>query len=155
MCSARAPFALAHPSRQRAAGGWSGRRWRGGRFEPYIEQAFSRAAVSQVVSSLDSSTIRRVVEAVVREVRPLRVVLFGSQARGDAHADSDLDLLVVIPDDQRPLDVMKHLARHVRGFGIPLDFVAVRDADLRRYGDSPGMIYQNALASGVELHVSE
>jgi len=36
---------------------------------------------------------------VVRYFRPLRVVLFGSAARGEAGADSDLDLTVILSDD--------------------------------------------------------
>jgi UTP:GlnB (protein PII) uridylyltransferase len=34
--------------------------------------------------------------------RPERIYLFGSWARGDARPDSDLDLLVVVPDDAGP-----------------------------------------------------
>lgn len=30
--------------------------------------------------------------------QPVKVILFGSQARGDAKRDSDIDLLVVVPD---------------------------------------------------------
>jgi predicted nucleotidyltransferase len=40
--------------------------------------------------------------AVVSYFKPQRVILFGSRARGDAHEDSDLDLLVVVDDDTSP-----------------------------------------------------
>ena len=33
------------------------------------------------------------------QYRPAKVILFGSQARGDARPDSDVDLLVVFDDD--------------------------------------------------------
>ena len=39
--------------------------------------------------------IRAAVAILVREAQPERVILFGSYARGEAKADSDLDLLVV------------------------------------------------------------
>jgi len=35
------------------------------------------------------------VQAIVREVDPERIYLFGSRARGDAREDSDIDLLIV------------------------------------------------------------
>ena len=38
-------------------------------------------------------------DAVVAHFDPLRVILFGSRARGEAGADSDIDLLVVLDDD--------------------------------------------------------
>ena len=37
-------------------------------------------------------------ERIVREFDPLQIILFGSQARGDADRDSDIDLLVVFSE---------------------------------------------------------
>ena len=37
----------------------------------------------------------RMVKAIVDEVAPEQVILFGSRARGDTTADSDVDLVVV------------------------------------------------------------
>jgi tRNA nucleotidyltransferase (CCA-adding enzyme) len=39
--------------------------------------------------------IRRIVETV----HPLRIVLFGSAARGEMRLDSDIDVLIVMPED--------------------------------------------------------
>ena len=50
----------------------------------------------------ESTALRRlipsIVDDVVSEVHPARVILFGSVARGEAGPDSDLDLLVVLDD---------------------------------------------------------
>jgi hypothetical protein len=38
--------------------------------------------------------IDRIVKRIVRKFQPERIILFGSQARGDAASDCDVDLLV-------------------------------------------------------------
>ena len=46
--------------------------------------------------------IDEAVRRMVEYFRPERIYLFGSTARGEARPDSDLDFLVVVPDDQPP-----------------------------------------------------
>lgn len=41
--------------------------------------------------------IEAVCDSIAREFRPERIVLFGSYANGSATADSDVDLLVIMP----------------------------------------------------------
>ena len=43
--------------------------------------------------------LREMVRRLVEVYSPVRIYLFGSQARGDAGQDSDYDLLVVVADD--------------------------------------------------------
>ncbi|MGH7721964.1 MAG: nucleotidyltransferase domain-containing protein [Candidatus Dormibacteria bacterium] len=43
--------------------------------------------------------LREVVRRLVEAYRPERLYLFGSRARGDATAESDYDVLLVVPDD--------------------------------------------------------
>lgn len=43
----------------------------------------------------EESLLREMVDVIVRERSPEAIILFGSRARGDAHADSDVDLLVI------------------------------------------------------------
>lgn len=53
--------------------------------------------------------IRQVVEDLKR-YQPLRIILFGSAARGDADAQSDLDFVVIKQTDQSFLERLKEAA---------------------------------------------
>lgn len=53
------------------------------------------------------SFVRRALEAYPDAIDSIR--LFGSKARGDARADSDIDLLVVVPDDEQKEEITRKL----------------------------------------------
>ena len=42
------------------------------------------------------------IHRVVSEFKPIRILLFGSYARGEQGVDSDVDLLIIMPFDGRP-----------------------------------------------------
>lgn len=46
--------------------------------------------------------IRAAAERIGRDFRPHKVILFGSYAYGTATADSDVDLLVILPFEGKP-----------------------------------------------------
>lgn len=62
--------------------------------------------------------------------RPVRVYSFGSAARGDDGPDSDLDFLVVVPDDA-PEDVIRGRRLHqaIRGLACAVDVIPWRKTD--------------------------
>lgn len=71
-----------------------------------------------VTDSKLAEVVRRLVEAYA----PERIYLFGSKARGDAGADSDYDVLVVVPDDAPPERRRSRLAYvALRGTGTAVD----------------------------------
>jgi predicted nucleotidyltransferase len=43
----------------------------------------------------NTETIKRLTELLVEAAKPKRIIMFGSQARGEASEDSDLDVMVV------------------------------------------------------------
>jgi len=94
--------------------------------------------------------VRRIVEAV----RPLRIILFGSAVRGETGPDSDVDILVVMPDGTNRLQTMQFL--HTQLFGIPLavDILVATPSDLERHRNNVGLIYRTILEQGKEIYAS-
>ncbi len=66
---------------------------------------------------------RQIVKGIQAVIDPIQIILFGSQARGDATPDSDFDLLIIAPSKQsrwqRTLPVYQALA----GLGVSKDIV--------------------------------
>ena len=74
--------------------------------------------------------IQEITRRLVSYFQPERIYLFGSVARGDDGSDSDLDFLVVVPDDIDPVKLRPGGARKaVRGTGYAKDIVPWRRTD--------------------------
>ncbi|MBX5491741.1 MAG: nucleotidyltransferase domain-containing protein [Chloroflexi bacterium] len=98
------------------------------------------------------SVVAALVERIVAAVRPRRVVLFGSAARGQAHPHSDIDLLVVMPDGTHRRRTAQQLYRALAPLGIATDVVVVTEADLHACTDYPALVVCQAAREGVELY---
>jgi predicted nucleotidyltransferase len=48
--------------------------------------------------------ILELVDRIVKQYQPKKIVLFGSYAHGDPTEDSDIDLLIIKDTDRRPID---------------------------------------------------
>lgn len=94
------------------------------------------------------------VRSIVSTVRPIKVILFGSAARGAMGPESDLDLLVVMPDGTHRRHTAQRLYREVRGVTIPFDLVVATASDLEAHGRSPGLIYRTILREGRTLYAA-
>ena len=92
--------------------------------------------------------VRRIVEAV----HPLQVILFGSHARGDARADSDVDFLVVVPDGSDLDQAWDAAMGAAAGMGVPKDVIVTTPEIIRRRGKLVGSVLRPALEEGKPLY---
>lgn len=74
--------------------------------------------------------IQEITRRLIEFYKPVRIYLFGSVARGDFNEDSDLDFLVVVPDNV-PDEKLRSGAVYnaVSGTGFPKDIVPWRQTD--------------------------
>ena len=75
-------------------------------------------------------TIEEVTRRLVKFYQPVRIYLFGSEARGDSGSDSDFDFLVVVPD-ATPDSIFRNgeVYSRLRGIGVTVDVVCWRQSD--------------------------
>ncbi|MGA1839946.1 MAG: nucleotidyltransferase domain-containing protein [bacterium] len=97
-------------------------------------------------------TLNEIVRRIVVAVQPLRVVLFGSAAIGRMGPDSDLDLLVVMPDGVHRRKTAQKIYRSLSGIGVAKDIIVVTESDIHNHGDNPSLIIYPALREGRELY---
>jgi predicted nucleotidyltransferase len=96
--------------------------------------------------------IELMVSRIVERFRPHRVILFGSHARGEAHPESDIDLLVVMPvtGSRRARQIEIRLAlRDIRG---AKDIVIVTPEEMERHRNIVGTVVEPALREGKVLY---
>lgn len=101
-----------------------------------------------------SEQINQLVADIVATVDPLRVILFGSVARGDMTSNSDVDVLVVMPNGVHRRKTAQLLYQKITGLGIPFDVLVATPDDLERHKNNIGLIYQTVLQEGVEVYAS-
>ncbi len=105
--------------------------------------------------------LRRIVEVIVREIDPDRIILFGSRARGDHKEDSDYDILVlkegIRPEERRKVEgklLVEFLkARIYRDAAV--DVIVQLPDRVEELKDVPYMVYYNAHREGVVVYEKE
>lgn len=95
----------------------------------------------------------QITEQIVTGFDPVRIILFGSVARGDEGPDSDIDLMVVF-DRVEPGTRRDLVARLMRDIKVPVPFdVFVTDvAEFEAKKNVNGTIYYWPAREGVTLH---
>jgi predicted nucleotidyltransferase len=96
--------------------------------------------------------IDRMVKRIVKRFHPEMIILFGSQARGDAGPDSDVDLLVVMPFPVSAFEQSVEIRGALHDIRIPFDIVVTSPADFAWRKDIVGTIEWPATREGKVLY---
>ena len=105
---------------------------------------------------MSSPAYHRLLPEITRRIlsvsTPERIILFGSFARGNSDADSDLDLLVILEGVRSPRAESNRLRRALRGLLTPVDIIVATPQQVERHRNTSGYVYQSALAEGKVIY---
>lgn len=96
--------------------------------------------------------IEMAVEILKREASPIKIILFGSYARGDMNKDSDIDFLIVKENVEDRRKEMVKLRRLLSPLRIPVDIIVVSSKYVEEWGNVKGNILYPALREGIVLY---
>ena len=117
-----------------------------------VGQSPGEDVMDNTIKNTTPAVIDKLVSNVVECVDPLRIILFGSAARGDMGKNSDLDLLVVMPEGVHRRRTAQKLYREITGLGVPFDIVVATPNDLEKHKQNVGFIYKSVLKEGKEIY---
>jgi len=98
--------------------------------------------------------LQTLVDRIVRLVRPLRIFVFGSAARGDMGAHSDIDLLVIMPPGAHRRRTAQRIYTEIQGVGVPFDVLVATADDIEKHKHNVGLIYATILREGQEVYAA-
>jgi len=94
------------------------------------------------------------VKAAVEIARPSRVFIFGSWARGEATADSDLDLAVLIPEERKSEipELRRQIALELQPIRMSIDLILVSEEYFSRFCTSINSLYYKIAKQGKVMY---
>jgi predicted nucleotidyltransferase len=102
----------------------------------------------------DQQQLDELVRRIVEAVHPLKIILFGSAAREEMGPDSDVDLLVVMPEGTHRRDAAGEIYYRVRGVRVPFDVLVTTPRDLEKHRENPGLVYKTILREGRTVYAA-
>ena len=105
--------------------------------------------------TVSSEVLQEIVDRLVQGLRSERIYLFGSRVRNRAGEDSDVDLLVVVPDSDLPRHRREAFSYDLLwGLTVPVDVVVLTRAEFQRASRVKTSLVATVQAEGELLYGS-
>jgi predicted nucleotidyltransferase len=92
--------------------------------------------------------------SIIKNINPEKIYLFGSYAAGSSDEQSDIDLLIIAPSHDRPLErrlkLRKMLAEYDRKYG--LDLLIYTPDEFEMLANEPSSFICSAVKQGIKIY---
>ena len=106
--------------------------------------------------SVTDEVLGRILDVIIREASPEKVILFGSQGRGTSKSDSDVDILIIesasFGAHRSRIKEIARIEQALRGILVPTDILVYSQDEYERWKDSPVHVINRALREGKVLY---
>jgi uncharacterized protein len=112
--------------------------------------------VAQIAPNSDQtpSLLPQIVARIVEVLHPVQIWLFGSRARGEARADSDWDVMAILPDDapEQDLDLVSVWGR-IRDLRLQrVELFTMTRSEFMEWNRSLGTLAEIVASTGVIVY---
>lgn len=106
-------------------------------------------------ATVTEELLAEIARRLVAELSPRAIYLFGSHACGTPHADSDIDILVVLGDELASTwEVGKRGYACLHGLGLPVELHYVTEGRFRRFSQVVGSLQREVQLKGRVLYAA-
>lgn len=104
------------------------------------------------LNARDNELLRTITTRIAEAVRPEKIILFGSWARGERGPHSDIDLLIIQESDLSRPQRYAQVRRLFWGMGVPMDILVYTPEEFARYQSVPGSFTHTVAREGKVLY---
>lgn len=105
------------------------------------------------MKTIPTGLLEEAVERLKAEFQPEQIYLFGSHAWGSPDEDSDVDLMVIVPESSERVVLRMQRAHHCLGdLNLSKDVFVQTRAEFDRYSHLPTSIQHRILRHGRKLY---
>jgi predicted nucleotidyltransferase len=104
------------------------------------------------VTQIDAGLVEEIVRRIVEALSPHKIILFGSQARGDARPESDIDLLVIADSTQPRYRRSAPLYGVLSDILVPMDILVYSPEEVQEWSEVRQAFVTTAVREGKVLY---
>ncbi|MCX7050153.1 MAG: nucleotidyltransferase domain-containing protein [Candidatus Sumerlaeota bacterium] len=106
---------------------------------------------------ISDQLINAAIQSIVRETQPERIYLFGSYARGEQRADSDIDLLIEESksfglQNSRLEEINRISSSMMNSYNMPADILVYSSEEIAKWRQTTNHVVARALREGRLLY---
>ena len=107
--------------------------------------------MAEVKTDVTLKRIKEIAHQIVEHSQPQKIILFGSHAHGTATVDSDVDLLVMMDTEEKPLHVAAQISAAI-DHPFPLDIIVFTPSNWNASLKREGIFATEVMAKGIVLY---